>query len=113
MVAAGAALLSISMVAQSAAPPKPMARDASPAFEVATIKPSNPDETRDGFHSSGPRISADNESVENMIMLAYGVQGSQVVGGPPWIADRRFDINGLADRDGEPSLMQMQGMYQK
>jgi uncharacterized protein (TIGR03435 family) len=97
---------------QAAAQPQ-MSKGADPSFEVAAIKPSSPEETGDGFHSDGRHISAENEPVESIMMVAYGVQANQVVGGPPWIADRRFDINGLADTEGEPSLEQMQGMYRK
>ena len=90
-----------------------MSKDADPSFEVAAIRPSSPDKTGDGFHSDGRHISAENETVENIMMVAYGVQANQVLGGPSWIADGRFDINGLADTEGEPSLQQMQGMYRK
>jgi uncharacterized protein (TIGR03435 family) len=108
-----ACLCGVALCQDPAQAPKPMARDAEPVFEVATIKPSPAGDGREGFHIDGRHVSADNEPVEEMMMAAYGVQASQVVGGPSWIADRRFNISGLADADGEPSLSQMQGMYRK
>jgi hypothetical protein len=36
-----------------------MAKDADPSFEVATIRPSDPNNTRSGFHDQGHRISCE------------------------------------------------------
>jgi len=44
----------------AAEPLKPMARIADPAFEVATIKPSDPNHRNNGFHLDGHRVSVEN-----------------------------------------------------
>lgn len=93
---------------------KPMAKDASPSFLVATIKPSDPN-AHDGwgFPTEGHHITCYNASVETILSVAYGIHAKQIVGGPEWINKDRFDINGVPDVDGVPSLKQMQEMYQK
>lgn len=63
-------------------PPAMMAADAHPVFEVATIKPTDPKVGGGGFHLVGRHVLMKNETVDNLIALAYGVQAKQVVGGP-------------------------------
>jgi uncharacterized protein (TIGR03435 family) len=91
---------------------KSMAPTAKPVFEVATIKPSDPTETSQGFQTRGRHIHALNESVSNMLMFAYGVHPKQIVGGPDWIKEH-YDIDGVPDIEGLPSLRQQQEMFQK
>jgi len=97
--------------------PKPdammMAKDADPAFEVATVKPTDPTWTSSGFHQQGRHISCDNETVRAMIQLAYAVSGKQIVGAPDWLGRELYDIDGVPDIQGVPNSKQMMGMYQK
>jgi uncharacterized protein (TIGR03435 family) len=93
---------------------KKMAKDAEPAFEVATIKPTDPNNGRTGFHSgNGRRISCDNETVNAILSFVYGVQKKQILGGPAWFESDKFDIDGVPDAPGVPDYKQMQGMYAK
>jgi uncharacterized protein (TIGR03435 family) len=92
---------------------KPMARDAHPSFEVATIKPSDPDAHGSGFQTTGRSIFIENETMNNMISFAYGVHAKQIVGGLPWFGSQRFDIRGLPDVDGMPNAIQLQEMVRK
>ncbi len=94
--------------------PKPtdrMPADAAPEFEVATIKPTDPNWGSRGFHSDGRRIFCDNETVDDMISFAYGVHTRQIVEGPSWIGSDKYDVDGVPDLVGEPNLKQMQNMY--
>ena len=92
----------------------PMARDASPAFLVATINPSNPDSTSGwAFPTEGHRISCVNASVATIMRVAYGVHEKQIVGGPKWLTKDRYDVSGIPDVAGVPNLKQTQEMYQK
>lgn len=93
--------------------PGPMSRDASPGFEVATVKPSDPAGNNSGFKSSGRRVFAVRETVKSLITFAYGVHESQVVDGPSWIDTEYFDVNGQPDQQGVPNLSQMRTMYRK
>jgi uncharacterized protein (TIGR03435 family) len=90
-----------------------MPKDATPEFEVATIKPSRPDAQGYGFHSNGRRIWFDNQTAMSMIKYFYGVSRKQVVGGPDWLNTDRYDADGVPDILGTPSVKQMLGMYQK
>src|ERR1039457_4387695 len=64
-------------------PSKMMAADAHPAFEVATIKPSDPDDESDGFSTNGRHVSVRNQSVSKILAAAYGIHVRQVVDGSP------------------------------
>ena len=91
-----------------------MAADANPSFEVATIKPTEPNLRSQGFHSgNGRRIWCDNETVNDIISFAYGVHAKQIVGAPEWFGTDRYTIDGYPDVEGNPDLKQMKGMYRK
>jgi uncharacterized protein (TIGR03435 family) len=73
----------------------------APGFEVASVKPSNP-------NPSGPlgaipsilpalnRVTAQNVTLRMLVMTAYQKRPFQVVGGPEWINSDKFDINARA-----------------
>jgi uncharacterized protein (TIGR03435 family) len=88
-----------------------MPPDAAPEFEVATIKPADPNAHGQGFKSEGRRIFCDNESVNDIISFAYRVDKRQIVDGPAWLGEARYDVDGVPDLAGEPNMPQMQGMY--
>jgi uncharacterized protein (TIGR03435 family) len=90
-----------------------MAPDASPSFLVATIKPTDPKETREGFPGDDHHIMAVNETVATILSIAYSIHGKQIVGGPEWISKDHWDINGIPDLPGTPNLKQTQEMFQK
>ena len=99
-------------VAQSQTPGQ-MAKDAHPSFDVATIKRSDPDSHRQGIGYHGRQVDATGQTLKSLMMFAYGVHGKQIVGEPTWAESDKYDIAGVADVAGEPSLKQMQEMYQK
>jgi len=92
---------------------KPMAADAHPAFEVATIKKSDPDDGRSGFHNDGRNIFVENETMNDLISFAYGVQVKQIVDAPAWFGSERLDIKGFPDVPGEPGVDQYREMVRK
>ena len=98
-----------------APPPKipPMAADANPSFEVATIKPAKPDEKGNAILVRGGQFSTINTTLLSLIEFAYNVQAKQVVGGPDWMASDKFDIAAKPDAPGAPSDKQWKGMLQK
>lgn len=91
---------------------KPMPPDAKPGFEVATIKPSDPAATNTDIDMAGRRMVLRNYPLRDMIAFAYGLHRDQVLNGPDWMKDR-FDVNGIPDVAGDPSVKQMQIMVQK
>jgi uncharacterized protein (TIGR03435 family) len=98
---------------QSVSPLSPMATDAHPSFEVVTIKPADPNETNGDFIVGGHRIVIENQTVNDLIYMAYAVHQKQVVEGPAWLGTERFDIDGQADLPGVANLKQIQEMLQK
>ena len=79
------------------------AQPAAPAaFEVASVKPSNPNAT--GPFGSIPMLlpqgagglTATNMPLRLLVRMAYGVQDFQIVGGPSWQMSSKFDITAKA-----------------
>ena len=94
--------------------PKPMAADADPAYDVVTIKPSDPNnDGHRGFQNRGRHILALNETVNTMISFAYGVHVKQIVGGPAWFSTDHYVVDGVPDAPGEPNLTQFRSMIRK
>jgi uncharacterized protein (TIGR03435 family) len=95
------------------APVAPMKTDATPAFEVATIKPSQPNLPGKAFTMRGKEVLTLNTSVGDLIVFAYGLHPKQIVGGPSWIETEKFDITGQPDAPGRPNVSQFKIMVQK
>lgn len=66
---------------------------AAAAFEVASVKENRLDDRRITFGlQPGGRFTATGVSLRELIRFAYGVQPSQIEGGPAWIDTVRFDV---------------------
>lgn len=97
-----------------APPPKPMAADADPSFEVATIKPNDSGATSmQGLTIRGRNFATRASSLEDLITFAYEVQSKQVVGGPDWMDKDRYDIAAVPDQEGSPNPQQVRIMIRK
>lgn len=94
-------------------PPQPMAADANPAFEVATVKPSDPNVPGHWITVRGRQFSTHDWSLDELMEFAYGVQLRQIVSGPDWMNKDKFDIGGEPDHEGIPNPKQLKGMMQK
>jgi uncharacterized protein (TIGR03435 family) len=97
-------------------PPRLMAADAEPSFEVATIKPSNPDTPGQAINvgrGGGNAFTTLNTPLSELIKFAYGIHARQVTGGPSWIELDRFDILAKPDTPGIPNVTQLRSMVQK
>jgi len=92
--------------------PPPMAADADPSYEVATIKPAGPDEYR-GVRVQGVRLFMTSTSLVDVMMFAYGVHQMQVVGGPEWVKTEKFDLLIQPNMPGRPSTAQMRSIVRK
>jgi uncharacterized protein (TIGR03435 family) len=95
-------------------PPKAMAADANPSFEVATIKPNNSGATQmQALIIRGRNFIARASSVKDLLSFAYNVQSKQILNGPAWMDSDRFDINAVPDAEGVPNSEQIRVMIQK
>lgn len=95
------------------APPKRMAADANPAFDVASIKPSKPEAQGKAITVRGREFLTINTSLNDLITFAYGVHARQITGGPAWLESDKFDIVAKPDEEGQPSEKQLKIMLQK
>jgi uncharacterized protein (TIGR03435 family) len=69
------------------------------AFEVAVIRPSEPDARGGGIKPlpGGNGYLVRNVPVRAMISLMYKVPGRQITGGPDWLNNQGYDIEAKAD----------------
>ena len=79
-------------------------------FEVATIRPSDPDDKNAGFHTMGQRIFVENERMSDILAAAFDVHKQQLMNLPGWCNSARFDIHGMADHPGITGSHQQQEM---
>jgi len=91
----------------------PMAEDANPSFEVATIKPSKPDEQGKAFLVRGRKFSTINTTLAEIITFAYDIHAKQITGAPEWVNTDKFDIEAQPDVPGSPNGKQLKTMVQK
>ena len=91
---------------------KPMAGDANPGIEVATIKPSKPGEMA-MFRVGGERLMISNVSLQNLIMFAYDIEPKQIVNGPSWFDSEMYDVQIKPDQPGAPSKGQWNDILRK
>jgi uncharacterized protein (TIGR03435 family) len=93
-------------------PPKSMAADAVPKFDVVTVKPSDPNRQGKGFTIRGRHVMTFNTNVNDLITFAYGLHAKQIVGAPAWFATDKFDIDGVPDVEGQPNSKQFKTLFQ-
>jgi len=93
-------------------PPKSMAADAKPKFDVVTVKPSDP--TRPGklFSFRGTHAITINTNVNDLITMAYGLHVKQIVDAPAWFGTDKFDVDGVPDVPGRPNSTQLKLLIQ-
>jgi uncharacterized protein (TIGR03435 family) len=91
----------------------PMAADADPSLEVATIKPGVPGAQGKNYGVQGRTMRLRNFSLADMLMFAYGMQLKQFVGLPSWAESDKFDVSGRIDIEGRPNDKQIRLMVRK
>ncbi len=65
-----------------------------PEFEVATIRPGDPVNPKNGgTDSSADRFHCYGWTVKRIVETAYGIKDAQFVGGPKWIESDIYDID--------------------
>jgi uncharacterized protein (TIGR03435 family) len=79
-------LLSVVLLAASA--------QAQPAFDVASIKPS--DRIHTVPYRLGPDVLSAEGTLVHLIMMAYSVESAQLEGGPPWAQSQFYNVQAKA-----------------
>jgi len=92
----------------------PAARPAFDEFEVATIKPTDPD-FRGRFirMESAHQLVARNHALNTLIAAAYNLNPRAISGGPAWIESDRYDILAKAPGEVRPNLDEQMAMLRK
>jgi uncharacterized protein (TIGR03435 family) len=90
-----------------------MDANASPTFEVATIKPSKPDQPGKAFLIRGRRFRTINTTLCDLISFSYEVHANQIIGAPAWAEADKYDLDAEPDGEGAPSDKQWKGMVRK
>ena len=84
-------------------------RPSAPAFDVTSVKPNTGTQDFVRFDPQpGGRLSITNASLRMVVSWAYGVQNTQLQGGPDWFDSARFDF--LAKAEGNPTTEEMRLM---
>jgi uncharacterized protein (TIGR03435 family) len=82
-------------------PPSPAAPATDHSFEVATLKQNKSGERGGGIRRlPGGRVTVTNMPARGLVTFAYQLGQWQLIGGPSWLADDRFDIT--AKIEGNP-----------
>jgi uncharacterized protein (TIGR03435 family) len=92
---------------------KMMARDVDPDWEAVTVRPTDPNTKDDPFVIVGRHLTMQNRTVENLLLLGYGVHKSEIVDAPDWVRTAHFDVDGVPDAEGQPDTQQMQSLMRK
>jgi uncharacterized protein (TIGR03435 family) len=93
-------------------PPKSMAADAIPKFEVVTVKPSDPNRPGKLFTIRGRHVMTINTTLSDLVTFAYSLHSKQVINAPTWFATDKFDLDGVPDVEGRPNAKQMRVLIQ-
>lgn len=93
-------------------PLPPMAAGSDPSFEVAAIRPGDPNQIP-GFPARGRNFTVRSETVEGMLRYAYTIRPEQIINAPKWFTKDRFDISAVPDLSGQPSSEQWKIMLRK
>jgi uncharacterized protein (TIGR03435 family) len=90
-------------VATAAALPQAQVTAPAERFEVASVKPYKGPLTMISSNTEpGGRFVAQQQSLRDLVTLAYKVRESQIIGGPAWLGSDRFDVNARANRELPP-----------
>jgi uncharacterized protein (TIGR03435 family) len=82
-------------------------------FEVATIRPSAPDEPHArGLGWEGRHFTVHYTTMSQMVQFAYNLQAKQIVNAPGWLDSATYDIEAQA-ASGEPTAAEFRGMMQR
>jgi uncharacterized protein (TIGR03435 family) len=70
-----------------------VAAAANPRFSAASVRPNRLGGRPGGIRAlANGRLTASNVTFRELVLRAYGLHNSQLVGGPAWIASERFDV---------------------
>jgi uncharacterized protein (TIGR03435 family) len=79
-----------------------------PKYEVASIKRNNDNDFRFAFRIQPEgTLAVTGITLKRLMMTAYNVQGFRIVGGPGWVASRRWDLQAKPNRAASPDQVRL------
>ena len=78
-------------------------------FQVATIKPSAPDAEK-GTQIRGSVFATTGTTLADLLIYAYNVHPSQIVGAPEWLRTLKFDVLADPELAVRPTSIEMKAM---
>jgi uncharacterized protein (TIGR03435 family) len=100
------AVLSVQSSGQTAASPQPQ------AFQIVSIKPSRNGGDDTNMKTSPGRLEAVNATPHELLLYAFGVRDSQLIGGPDWLTKDRFDVEGVTGTADDLNRTTLQPLLQ-
>lgn len=91
----------------------PMAPDAKPDMDVATIKPTQPGNQNFMLGMQGGSFAAKALTLGFLMSFAYEVPGRQIASKPGWMDTDKWDIEVKPDTPGVPNPVQVRVIVQK
>jgi uncharacterized protein (TIGR03435 family) len=91
----------------------PMATDAKPDVEVATVKPHQPGNQTVVFETQGGTLVIKDLTLGFLMSFAYNLPARQIAGKPAWMDTEKWDIDAKSDTPGMPNESQMRVIVQK
>ena len=104
------AFFATTCVSYAQAPPT---RPSFDAFEVATIRPAEPEPGRFFKMQSAHRFYAKGHTLKSLVCAAYNLNPRSVSGGPAWIESDRYDILAGTPGESRPNLDEQMAMLRK
>ena len=81
-------------------------------FQIATIKPSRPDEAK-RMMTRGSQFLTNGTSVVDLLKYAYSLHEQEIAGGPEWLKTEKFDVVADAETQSKPSSDEYKRMVQE
>jgi len=95
-------------------PPQIMPANADPSFEVATIKPADPERQGQSIRvDRSGNFTTTNTTLRDLLIFAYGLHPGQVQNLPSWAESDKYDISAKPDLPGMGNDMQIRSMMKK
>jgi uncharacterized protein (TIGR03435 family) len=85
---------------------------ATPAFDVASVKMSPPNQGRDKGDMDNGRISLRNYPMVGILAYAYNLNFDRIAGGPEWLNSQNYDIDATfpPETNGDTVRLMMQNL---
>ena len=101
----------IAMLCLVALCPALAAQAPTPSFDVASVRRNLSEPLEKNWSVlPGGRFTATNQTVADLIQFAYDIDDTQLIGGPSWVREYRFEIDAKAT--GQASTEQVRLMMQ-